>query len=147
MNIINHINEQLITLLEQDARQNSETLAKQLNISSATVRRRLKRLIDSNQLHIVAFRDPEKAGLPVAAVVGFNIDHGLLSSAMHEICSYPEVVLACTTTGRFDAFALARFRSNEEFSSFLRNEITKIEGIKDSETFMCLHVEKRGLFC
>lgn len=146
MKPIDQIDEQLIQLLEGNARQSSETLAKQLNISSATIRRRLKRLMDSDQLHVVAFRDPVKAGLPVAAVVGFNIDHALLDSAMQAICSYPEVVLACTTTGRFDAFALVRFSSNEAFSSFLRNKITKIEGIKDSETFVCLHIEKRGVF-
>jgi len=65
---------------------------------------------------------------------------------MHQICSYPEVVKAFTTTGRFDAFALVRFSSNERLSSFLRKEITKIEGIKNSETFVCLHMEKQGVF-
>jgi len=146
MKSIDHIDEQLIHLVEGNARQSSQALARQLNVSSATIRRRLKRLIESEQLHIVAFRDPIKAGLPVAAIVGFNIDHALLDSAMQAICSCREVVLACTTTGRYDAFALARFSSNEEFSSFLRNKITKIEGVKDSETFVCLHIEKRGLF-
>ena len=144
---MDYINEQLIRLLERNARQSSETLARQLNVSSATIRRRLKKLLDSNLLHIVAYKDPIRAGLPLAAVIAFNIDHGLLDSAMKAICSYPEVILACTSTGRYDAFALTRFSSNEEFSSFLRNEITKIEGIKDSETFVCLHIEKRGVFC
>ena len=147
MDYIDHIDEQLMHLLEGNARQSSEKLAKQLNVSSATIRRRLKRLIGSNVLHIVAYRDPSMVGLPVVAVVGFNIDHSLLDSAMQVICSYPEVILACTTTGRFDAFALVRFSSNDELSSFLRKEMTKVEGIKDSETFICLHIEKRGVFC
>ncbi len=147
METIDNIDEQLIELLERNARQSSYTLSRQLNVSSATIRRRLKKLLDSDLLHFVAFRDPIRAGLPVAAVVAFNIEHGLLDSAMKAICSYTEVILACTSTGRYDAFALTRFSSNEEFSSFLRNKITKIEGIKDSETFVCLHIEKRGVFC
>ena len=146
MKSIDHIDEQLMQLLEGDARQTSETLARQLNVSSATIRRRLKRLIDSNVLHIVAYRDPVKSGLPVAAVVGFRIDHALADSAMRAICSHPAVVLACSTTGRFDAFALTRFSSNEEFSSFLRSDVTKIAGVRGSETFVCLHIEKRGFF-
>lgn len=85
--------------------------------------------------------------MPLAAVITFNIDHRLLDSVMKKICSYPEVILACTSTGRYDAFALTRFSSNEDFSTFLRNEITKIEGIKESETFVCLHIEKKGVFC
>lgn len=144
---MDNIDEQLIQLLERNARQSSETLAKQLNVSSATIRRRLKKLLDSNLLHVVAFKDPIKAGLPLAAVITFNIDHRLLDSVMKKICSYPEVILACTSTGRYDAFALTRFSSNEDFSTFLRNEITKIEGIKESETFVCLHIEKKGVFC
>jgi DNA-binding Lrp family transcriptional regulator len=144
---MDELDAQIVRLIEQNARQTSDTIAKQVNVSSATVRRRLKKLIDSGQLKIVAYRDPIKAGLPVAAVISFNIDHTLLDSAMQKICSRREVILASTTTGRFDAFALVRFSSNEDFSSFLRNEITKIEGIKDSESFMCLHIEKRGVFC
>ena len=139
------IDAQLVLLLKQNARQSSKVIARQLNVSSATVRRRLKRLIDSNELSIVAYRDSIKAGLPVAVLIGFDIDHTLLDSAMQALCEHPEVVWACTTTGRFDAFAYLRFRSNEEFSLFLRNELTKINGIKDSETFICLHIEKQGL--
>lgn len=147
MKHINHINEQIIHLLEQNARQSSQAVARKLNVSSATVRRRLKRLFDSEVLHMVAYRDPLIAGIPLATVIAFNVDHSLVDEVMKAICSYREVILACTTTGRFDAFALARFASNEEFSSFLRNELTKIEGIKESETFVCLHIEKRGVFC
>jgi Lrp/AsnC family transcriptional regulator for asnA, asnC and gidA len=147
MQSLDRIDEQLIHLLEGNARQSSKILARQLNVSSATVRRRLKRLISSKTLHIVAFKDPIRTGAPLAAVICFNIDHRILSSVMKTICSYPEVILACTTTGRFDAFALARFPSNEEFSTFLRDDLTKIDGIKDSETFVCLHIEKRGVFC
>lgn len=147
MNSLDSIDEQLITLLEHNARQSSETIATQLHVSSATVRRRLKRLVESNLLRIVAFRDPVKAGLPVAALIGLNIDHTLLAPVMHSISNRPEVIWACTTTGRFDAFALVRFRSSEDLSLFLRSDLTKVKGIRDSETFVCLHVEKHGQLC
>ena len=76
--------------------------------------------------------------------MGLNMDHRLVDSIMGKIRNLPQVEWACTTTGRFDAFMFARFRSNEEFSVFLRDNITVIDGLKDSETFMCLHVEKEG---
>ena len=147
MNNIDATDEHIMTLLEQNARQSSEMIAKQVNVSSATVRRRLKRLVNSDLLHIVAFRDPIKAGLPLAALIGLNIDHHLINSVMQAIRDWSEVVWACTTTGRFDAIVLVRFKSNEDFSLFLRTELTGITGIKDSETFLCLHVEKRGHLC
>ena len=142
MNTIDKIDEQLIRLIEQNARQSSEILARQLNVSSATVRRRLKKLIDSNVLNIMAIKNPIKMGLSIAALIGFNIDHALIDSVMKAIRERPDVLFACTTTGRFDAFAFIRCHSNEEFSHLLRNGLTKIEGIKDMETFVCLHMEK-----
>ena len=144
MDNIDKLDEQLITLLEQNARQSSHAIAKKLNVSSATVRRRLNRLIKSDMLRISAIRNPEKTGLPVTVLVGLNIQHNLVDSVMKEIRNQPEVNWACTTTGRFDAFMFARFRSNEDFSTFLRNKIAETAGVKDSETFMCLHFEKHG---
>ncbi len=138
---MDNIDEQIIHLLEQDARQSSKAIAKQIHLSSATVRRRLKRLIDSNVLDIVAIRDPIKTGLPVAALIAFNIDHNLLDSVMEMLSDHSKVVWACTTTGRFDGFAFVRFSSNEELSLFLRKELSNTQGIKDMETFMCLHIE------
>jgi Lrp/AsnC family transcriptional regulator for asnA, asnC and gidA len=147
MNNINKLDVQIITLLEQDARQSSNTIAKKLGVSSATIRRRINKLLKSDVLRIVGKRNPEKAGLPVAVLMGLNMDHRLVDSVMGKIRNLPEVEWACTTTGRFDAFVFARFRSNEDFSIFLRDNITIIEGLKDSETFMCLHVEKEGQIC
>ncbi|MFC1870958.1 Lrp/AsnC family transcriptional regulator [Chloroflexota bacterium] len=106
-------------------------LARQLNVSSATVRRRLKKLIDGNLLHIKAFRDPIRVGLPVSVLIGLNIDHNRIDSVMDEIRNRSEIMLAFTTTGRFDGFAFARFSSNEDFSLFLRKELAKIEGLRD----------------
>ena len=40
------LDERLIELLSQDARQGSEALAKRLNVSSSTVRRRISKLVN-----------------------------------------------------------------------------------------------------
>ena len=63
MAIEDDIDRQLIRLLEKDARQSSEQLAKKLAVSSTTVRRRLRRLIQQGVLRIVAVVEPKKAGV------------------------------------------------------------------------------------
>ena len=130
-------------LLEQNARQSSTALAKRLAVSSATVRRRLKKLIDSGKLNVVAFRDPAKTGFPVLALIALNVEHRHLDSLMQQLSDRNEIVWACSVTGRFDVFALAVFRSNEELASFLQKEQHGLQGIRDSETFVCLHQCKR----
>ena len=136
------LDEQLLRLLGQDARQNSETLAKQLNLSSATVRRRLRKLLRSELLHIIGVTDPASFGFPLAAVIALDISHNKLESAIEVLAKQSEVQWISTTTGRFDVIALARFRSAKCLSDFVTKEISQIEGVKDSETFICLNVKK-----
>jgi Lrp/AsnC family transcriptional regulator for asnA, asnC and gidA len=134
--------EQLVRLLARNARQNSETLAKQLNLSAATVRRRLRKLIQSETLHIIGVVDPIKFGLPVAVIINLDIASEKIVSVMETLTNRPEIRWISTTTGRFDIIALARFASNDDLSNFLVQGLPKIEGVRDSETFICLNMEK-----
>ncbi len=135
------MDERLIKLLQKDARQSSEVIAKQLNVSPATIRRRIRKLIRSGTMRITAIADPVKIGLPLAAIIAFNVEHGKLDSIMRALVDRPEVEWVSTTTGRFDMLVLARFASTEELSRFVEKEMAELKGIKDSETFICLRIE------
>ena len=136
------LDEQLVRLLGQDARQNSETLAKQLKKSSATIRRRLRRLLRNKLLRIVGVVNPADFGFPVAAVITLDVSHDKLASAMEGLASQPEIIWVSTTTGRFDIIAFGRFASTDSLSKFLTDQLSKMEGVRNSETFLCLDVKK-----
>ena len=136
------LDESLVQLLEKDAAQSSEALAKQLNVSAVTVRRRVRRLIQSGVLRIVAVVDPNKVGFPLTAVIAFDVAHDKLDSVTQLLASRPEVQWVSTTTGRFDVLVLVRFRSTNELSDFIQRELVDIEGVRDSETFICLDTKK-----
>ena len=142
MNVTDSIDEQLVRLLGQDARQNSEALAKQLNLSSATVRRRLRRLLRNDLLHIVGVVDPAEFGFPLAVVIALDVAHDKLEPAMKSLGKQPEVKWISTTTGRYDIMVFALFRSTDRLSDFMRKDLAQLEGLKDSETFVCLDVKK-----
>ena len=145
MRIPDSIDKQIVKLLGQDARQNSDSLAEQLNLSAATVRRRLRRLIRNKSLRIVGTVDPTSFGLPVAAVITLDVSHDKLASAMEGLASQPEITWVSNTTGRFDIIAFGRFASTDSLSKFLTDQLSKMEGVRNSETFLCLDV-KKGLF-
>ncbi len=142
MSKIDSMDEKLVRLLGQDARQNSETLAKQLNLSSATVRRKLRELIHSDALHIVGLVDPNRFGFPLAVVIALDVARDKLDSALEALAKRPEIRWVSISTGRFDIIALARFPSTESLSEFVIKELTHMEGVRDSETFICLNVKK-----
>jgi len=142
MTIKDSLDEHLVQLLEKDASHTSETLAKQFNVSASTVRRRVRKLIQSGVLHFVAVVDPSKAGFPLTAVIAFDVAPEKLDLVAQKLASYPEVKWVSITTGRFDILALARFRSTSELSSFVQRELANMEGVRDSETFICLDVKE-----
>ena len=139
---LNDLDLKLVRLLQRDARQSSEKLAKLLDVSPSTVRRRLKDLIGSGLVRIAGFIDPRKAGFPFIAFIGCNIAPGYLDSATQTLVKLPQVRLLGTAAGRYDAIAIAAFRSAEELSDFLQSELSKVDGLRGSETLICLEMKK-----
>ena len=142
MSTIDSTDGRIARLLGQNARQNSEALAKQLNLSSATVRRRLRKLIREDVIHIVAVADPIKLGFPVAVVMTLNVAHDKIESTMEMLAKRPEIRWVSATTGRFDIIALARLHSNNDLSEFMTKVLAQLKGLKESETFLCLDIKK-----
>ena len=143
MNKPDATDEQIIRLLTEDGRQDSETLAKKLHLSAATVRRRLKKLMQNDVLRIVAVVDPTKFGLALSAIFAFDVAHNKLTSVLEALAKRPEIRWVSTTTGRYDIIAQARFASNDQLAEFVEKELTKIKGVRDSETFICLESKQR----
>ena len=142
MNMIDSVDKQIVRLVGQDARQNSETLAKQLNLSAATVSRRLRKLIRSDLLRIVGVVDPANFGFSLVAVITLDVSHDKVELAMEELSKRPEVRFVSTITGQYDIIAIARSCSTDSLSEFMAKELAKLEGLKNSEPFICLEVKK-----
>ena len=140
--MIKLLDTQLIALLEKDSNQTSEKLAEQLSVSSSTVRRRMKDLVRRGVIRIIAIPEPKEIGLPLIAVIAFQLEHDKLTSFFKVLGSRKDVKCLYATSGRFDAIALMWFSSTEHLFEFMEKEASKIEGVKTTETFICLHVEK-----
>ena len=143
MRKIDEIDEHLISLLEKDARQSSRKLAEQLGVSAATVRRRIDVLIKSELLRIVGAVDHCKLGPCFIALTALDVEAAKMEIAMEALVSSPEVKYVFSTTGRFDVIVIARFESPEGLTHFLRKKIAQIDGLRNTETFVCLTVSKK----
>ena len=116
------------SLSVQDARQNNEILAKKLNLSAATVRRKLRKLINSGLLKVIGVVDPTKFGFPLTVVIGLDVSHNKLESSMEALAQRPEITSVATTTGRFDIIAYGYFRSTAYLSEFMSKVLAELEG-------------------
>ena len=139
---IDLLDEELIKLLAKNGRESTEVLAKKLKVTPSTIRRRVNELIKSETIRIVAVVDPKKAGYPLAAVIAYDVEHDKLDSAMKLLANLPEVTWVSSTTGRFDIISVQRFASTDDLNDFINKVMSQIEGLRDSEAFVCLHQGK-----
>ncbi|MDP2730520.1 MAG: Lrp/AsnC family transcriptional regulator [Dehalococcoidales bacterium] len=143
MDNLDETNKQLIKLLHENAWQTSGALAKALNVSSATVRRRLKKLVQSGAIRAVAIANRDIIdSRSITTLIALNVSHENVDGVIQECVDHPETKWVASATGRFDILVLAEFASTEELSNYLQERLIKIEGVKDSETFVCLSVKK-----
>ena len=142
MATIDAMDQKLVSLLTENARQTSEVLAKQLGVNPSTVRRRLQTLIKNQVIRIVALPEPDKIGYAFRAVVAFDVSPEKLDSVITQLRQRPEVQWLSVTTGRYDVIAIVWFPSSEEFFTFMQTDVGALEGVRDTETFVCLHAGK-----
>ena len=140
--MVDSLDEKLIKLLGKDAQQRSEVLAKQLGVSSSTIRRRIEKLVKNKVIRIVARPEPTKLNLPLRVIFGFDVAHDKLNYIADRLSSREEVRWLAVTSGRFDIIAIMWFPSTEELYRFLEKEVGTLEGVRNTETFISLHVEK-----
>jgi Lrp/AsnC family transcriptional regulator for asnA, asnC and gidA len=138
MNSIDQLDRGIITMLEQNAYHNIGIVARNLNTSSATVRRRINKLIKNDVIHIIAMANYEKLGHPLNAIISLDVEQSRITSTTEFLGKCKEVTWVATTTGRFDITMIARFKDANELSAFTEQVLPRIDGLKNSETSICL---------
>ncbi len=93
---------QIVNLLQKDGRLSNTSIAKQLGIAEATVRTRLKRLINENYIKIVAVGSPHKLGFSITGNIKIRVDIKKKDHILDELIKLNEAVHINLMTGSTD---------------------------------------------
>lgn len=140
--MLDDINRKIISFLQYDGRMPFTTIASELGITEATVRRRVKQLTEEGKLQIVAVVEPQDLGWNEAAMIGISVKANLLAEVAENIAQLPEVTYLFQAAGEFDLFAEVYCRDRHHFVSFLNNKLQQIPGIERTQSFMILKMHK-----
>ena len=135
---------QLVEELRDNARITYADLAEKLGISTATVSRRIERLLNKNVIKFIAIADMKKIGHTVSAMIVLDVELDKLDDVCTKIIANPYVYLVLTTFGRYDVFIMVHFNDEEGLTNFIRLELAHIEGVRDIETFFVNNTYKAG---
>lgn len=134
----------IVSRLRQDGRTSNRELARELGYSEATIRRRVRALIDEGHLKIVAIADPARLGFHIDVIMGVQIQPGRVTDAARGFAELENVRAVTITTGGADLIVAAIFRSNDEVLQFLDAGIAKIPGVVRITTSHTVKVVKRS---
>ena len=133
----------LISLLQEDGTSSNAGMAREFGVSEETVRRRIKRMVQEEYFKIVALPDPSKLGFESEVLIGFQVRTDQVAQVAEALSNLDEINWVSVTTGSYDIFTWATLRSSAELSTFLRNNVGPIPGVRKMETFINLDMKKR----
>ncbi|MFA5399762.1 MAG: Lrp/AsnC family transcriptional regulator [Dehalococcoidia bacterium] len=138
---VDDIDLKIVSALEKDAHQSNTRLAKSLNMSSATIRRRINNLLSNNVIHIQAFPNV-RLGKMITSVIALKVDNGALNRIADYFSDMDEVRQVLLTAGNYDIGVWAWFESIEAFSEFLNNRINSLEGVEKKTIIIMTEIRK-----
>lgn len=140
--MVDDLDHRLLTLLRTEARRPVASLAAELEVSRATVRARIDRLVRSGIIagFTISVRDPSERN-QVRAVMLIAVEGHGVEKVMRRLAGFPEVRRLHTTNGRWDIVAEVVTDALAAFDALL-NRIRLIEGITATETNILLSSPK-----
>ncbi|HZA76985.1 MAG TPA: Lrp/AsnC family transcriptional regulator [Acidimicrobiales bacterium] len=139
---LDEIDKAIIRELQIDGRMPYAKLGPAVGLSQAAVRQRVQRLIDHGVMQVVAVTDPLMLGFKLEAMIGVGVD-GDLRSVASKLAEVDNVDYVVVTTGRFDLVIEVVCRDHEELLHIINDVIRAVPGVRATETFTYLHLEKQ----
>ncbi|MDP6801254.1 MAG: Lrp/AsnC family transcriptional regulator [SAR202 cluster bacterium] len=133
---------QIISILQDDGKSTNLTIARSIDTSEETVRRRRETLLGSGDMRIVCIPDPSLLGYGTQALIGLSVDLASVDAVAAELAGIDEITWVSITTGLYDILIWVVTRSTATLKTLLGEQIGAVTGVLRSETFVCLENRK-----
>lgn len=140
-NELDDISKRIIEQLQEDGRRSYAAIAESVGLSDAAVRQRIKRLIDSKLLEIVAVTDPLRVGFTRQAMIGVRVS-GPVGDIALALESFAEVSYIVLTAGQYDLLVEVVCEDDEHLLRLLAR-MRELPAVQSTETFMYLKLHKQ----
>ena len=140
---IDKLDADIITILQSDGRISNTEIAKSLRVSEATVRGRIKRLIDDEIIQIVAVSNPLKLGFEITGDLYITVDMAKMDTVINAVSKFKELWYIAATTGRSNLNAEFVVKNLEELHDLVYNRLSHIDGVQQVETAIIMKYVKR----
>lgn len=143
---LDEIDRQVIDALRRDGRAAFTQIAESLNVSPGMIRLRYNRLVELGYLKVVAVTNPLMMGKRTMAMIGVRTDGSKMLEVANRLSAFDEVVYVVVVSGRYDLMIEVFCRDHEDLLNFLTEKLAKVDGVRETESFMHLKIVKEIYF-
>lgn len=143
---LDEIDHQIIAALQQDGREAFAQIADRLKVSPGMVRTRYNRLVEMGVLRVVAITNPLQMGFNTMALIGIKVEGKRLMEVANQVAGLEEVIYLIIVSGSYDIIAEVVCRDQNDLLTFMTDRLYKIDGVRDTESFMHLKILKEVYF-
>lgn len=140
--IVDPTDRRILSELQVDGRMSNQELSERVGLSPSPCLRRLKQLEDRRVItRYVALVDPERLGLGVTGFIRVRLDQQddrHLATFEKAVNSFAEVMECYLMTGEADYQLRVVVEDLKAYEDFLRQKLTKIEGVAQVTTSFAL---------
>lgn len=143
---IDAMDREIISKLHEDGRTTYQAIAGELSVSEAQIRLRVKHLVESNSVRIMALTTPEALGFKAMALMAISLSSNTSAEQLAETLSNLEsVIYVAIGAGRFDLFVEAACEDQDQLFQFIENRIRPVHGIEAVESWNYLRLHYRSV--
>lgn len=143
---LDDIDRSIIESMRKDGRMAFSQIAEQLNVSPGMIRLRYNRLVELGYLKVVAVTNPLMMGKRTMAMIGVRTDGRKILEVANQLTAFDEVVYVVAVSGRYDLLIEVFCRDHEDLLNFLTEKLAKVDGVRETESFMHLKIVKEIYF-
>lgn len=140
--VLDSTDKKILQMVQSNGRITNQELSEKIGLSPSPCLRRLKHLESSGTISsYVALVDPQAVGLAVTAFVRVRLDQQddrHLATFESAVDDFPEVMECYLMTGDADYQLRVLVESLNAFEDFLRQRLTKIQGVAQVTTSFAL---------
>ena len=133
----------IIEQLQEDGRRSYAAIARAVGLSEAATRQRVQRLLDEGIIQIAAVTDANAVGFHRQAMLGVHVE-GDIRTVAAKLSALPEAAYVVICAGQYDLLVEVICEDDEHLLAVVDNSIRSVPGVRSTETFVYLRLEKES---
>jgi Lrp/AsnC family transcriptional regulator for asnA, asnC and gidA len=132
----------ILSALQSDARKPFSEIAREIDMSSATVHDRVNRMEEAGVIRgYHADVDPKAVGLGTSAIIGLQVEQGRKDETIDRLADSEGVREVNLTTGEWDIVLRVYAENTDHLRDITFEEIADMDGFARSQTMVVLGTE------